>query len=138
MKDYHNEYLSPIDDSITDNLEKNASHVEIDYIEWYWDCINEYILTNPNAFGSAYINSNIIQLPYTFSFDNNVSELKGGGLNAVHNELKYLMELGEIINAYIYRNISIMGREELEYILDSITSLHLLKSQCLRILSERL
>ena len=133
MKKYHNEYLSPIDDSITVNLEKNASVVDLGYIEWYWDCINDYITTNPNAFGSIFAKSNVIQLPYAISYSYGVNIACDKDL--LCNELRYLIELGEILNAYIYAHISEMGKEEMIYIQDSIIYLHLIKSRCLKILN---
>ena len=132
LKKYHSEYLSPINDSITENLEKNSSIVRIDYIEWYWDCINDYIMTKPDAFGSIFLKSTIVQLPYTISY----SHESNGDYNKdlLRNELKYLIELDEILNAYMYRHITKMGKEELKYIQDSLEYLHLIKSHCIKIL----
>jgi hypothetical protein len=134
LKSYHSEYLTPIGNTIPESLERNASVVGIDYLEWYWDCINDYITNNPNAFGSIFERSSLVQLPYSISYA--INWKKGYDKELLCNELKYLLELGEVINAYIYDNITVMGKYEFQYIKDSVDNLHLIKSKCLKILNE--
>lgn len=133
MRNYYSEYLTPIGNAIPESLEINALVVGIDYLEWYWDCINDYIVTNPNAFGSIFERSSLVQLPYSISYA--INREKGYDKELLCNELKYLLELGEVINAYIYNNITVMGKYELQYIMDSVDNLYLIKSKCLRILA---
>jgi hypothetical protein len=134
LRSYHSEHLTPIGNTIPESLERNASVVGIDYLEWYWDRINDYITNNPNAFGSIFERSSLVQLPYSISYA--INWKKGYDKELLCNELKYLLELGEVINAYIYDNITVMGKYELQYIMDSVDNLHLIKSKCLKILNE--